>query len=115
MDCHKSVAFRVDAFPAADTGGSSIEVTVAMKPPMIGDSASDLERLCRALHETHGVELVGADMGLLRTLSCILRESAWKVTCSLVRNSEAEATKSNSYVLIAVEPAGAATEAANAD
>lgn len=56
---------------------------IEVPPPSLEDSVSDLERLKRALAATYGIEQVHVVLPIMRNLSRVLRDAAWKVSVTL--------------------------------
>src|SRR5512135_2858017 len=77
-------------------------VSLTIEPPSLGDTASDWERLARALRSQLDDRRLEPTLAALRNLGPALRRGEWRVAVTLVDAGEA-------WRVVRVEPAGAAT------
>lgn len=62
--------------------------TVELPRPSLHDPCGDFERLAEALRRSYGLEHIGIDIHVLRTLPSVLRAENWRVTVTLWKNRE---------------------------
>ncbi len=58
----------------------AIKRFVLLEPPSLADNTADVDRLLKGLKTAHGLEPVRVGLGLVSSVSRILRDSDWRVT-----------------------------------
>ncbi|MBI4294711.1 MAG: DUF4445 domain-containing protein [Chloroflexi bacterium] len=68
------------------------QFTLKLEPPTLQDSATDMDRLTRALRHEHSLEGLEVGLPLMRRLAQDLRHANWHVTATVdLRNGDGEA------------------------
>ena len=62
--------------------------TVTLNPPSLKDNTADAERLIQALKLRLNTAAIDIDLGLLKTLPAVLRDSRFKIRCILFKEGQ---------------------------